>query len=135
MSSTRRSTGGELPDGVVPSGQEENPNPPEQVAAQRAKFEDKQRELQHDRQDAADQLRTTQTEVEDQYQRAIQDPEHQAFMAEQLAHELNDPQHEHGGQDRAGQDLLVSRLPQDFDLTRPGALPTTPHASEESRDP
>ncbi len=135
MSSTRRSTDGELPDGVVPAGQEENPNSPEQVAAQRAKFEERQRELQHDRQEAAEHLRTTQAEVEDQYQRSMHDPEHQAFVPEQIAHELNDPQHEHGGQELAGQDLFVSRLPQEYDTTRSGALPTTPHAAEESREP
>ena len=71
MSSDRRSVEGALPDGVVPEGAERNPNPPEEVAANRARFDAKQRELQHDRQEAAEQIREVQAEREDQYRQSM----------------------------------------------------------------
>jgi hypothetical protein len=134
MGSTRRSTEGELPDGVVQAGQADNPNPPEQVAANRAKFEARQRELQSDRQEAAETLRSTQGEVENQYEQSMRDPEHQAMIPEQIAHSLHDPQHSHGGQDQEGNDLFVTRLPQEFDTFRPGAVPATPDSVKKRRD-
>ncbi len=133
MTSERRSVEGNLPDGVVPEGAEHNPNPPEQVAANRARFDEKQRELQHDRQEAAEQIRAVQAEVEAQYQASMRDPEHQAFIPEQIAHELHDPLHAHGGQEATGGDLLSPRTTQDFDTRFPDSMPTTPRSTEERR--
>ena len=133
MSSERRSVEGSLPDGVVPEGAEQNPNPPEQVAANRARFDEKQRELQLEREEAAEQIRAVQAQVEGQYQASMQDPAHQAFIPEQIAHELNEPSHAQGGQEAAGSDFLTTRTLQDFDTTYPDALPTTPRSAEERR--
>lgn len=96
--SERRSVNGELPDGVVPAGQEQNPNPPDEVTANRARFEERQRELQADRQQTNVLVEPLQAQVEEQYHRAQTDPAHQIFIPEQVAHS----EHEHairpGGQ-------------------------------------
>ena len=133
MSSDRRSVEGALPDGVVPEGAEQNPNPPEEVAANRARFDAKQRELQHDRQEAAEQIREVQAVLEDQYRQSMADPAHQAFIPEQIAHELHDPLHEHGGQEQRGSDFLANPGLQEADTARRVPLPTTPRAAEETR--
>ena len=133
MSSERRSVEGSLPDGVVPEGAERNPNPPEQVAANRARFEEQQRALQRDRQEAAEQIQAVQAELEAQYQASMHDPEHQAFIPEQIAHELNDPLHGHGGAEATGSDFLSTRTPQNLDTNFPESLPTTPRSTEERR--
>ena len=133
MSSERRSIEGDLPDGVVPEGQEHNPNPADQVAANRARFEAKQRELQHDREEAAEQIRAIQHRLEDQYEQAMHDPAHQAFIPEQIAHEAQDPTHTHGGQEQTGAEYVAPAPSQDYETRRPSVLPTTPHAAEERR--
>ena len=133
MSSERRSVEGYLPDGVVPEGAEQNPNPPEQVVANRARFEEKQRALQHDRQEASEQIREVQAQLEAQYQESMRDPEHQAFIPEQIAHELNEPFHAHGGQEDAGRPHIAGHLPQNPDVVDVTPLPTTPRAAEELR--
>ncbi len=133
MSSDRRSVEGALPDGVVPEGAERNPNPPEEVAANRARFDAKQRELQHDRQQAAEQIREVQAELEDQYRESMADPEHQAFIPEQIAHELSDPYHQHGGEEATGREHFAGHLPQNPDIVQPAPVPTTPRAAEELR--
>lgn len=130
MSSERRSFEGYLPDGVVPEGAEQNPNPPEQVAANRARFEAQQRKLQHDRQEAAEQVRAVQEMVEDQFQKSMHDPEHQAFIPEQIVHELNEPFHHPGGQEATGTGHLVGHLPQNPDIADSTLVPTTPRAAE-----
>ncbi|MBA3948010.1 MAG: hypothetical protein H0X37_26105 [Herpetosiphonaceae bacterium] len=96
--SERRSVAGELPDGVVPAGQEHNPNPPDEVAANRARFEARQQELQADRQQAEDVIEPLQAQVEEQYRRAQDDPAHQAMIPEQIAHSENEHVHQPGGQ-------------------------------------
>ena len=133
MTSDRMSVDGTLPDGVVPEGAEQNPNPPEQVAANRARFEEKQRELQHDRAEAAEQIRAVQADLETQYQAAMHDPAHQAFIPEQIAHELSEPLHQHGGQEDPGADLMGRPLPESLDTARREPLPTTPREAEERR--
>jgi hypothetical protein len=131
MSSERRSIQGDLPDGVVPAGQEDNPNDPELLAQQRARFAERQRELQQDRQEASEQIRAVQSDLESQYERSMQDPEHQAFIQEQIAHEMHDPVHNPGGQQRVEGDYLLSRQPEEFDTTFHDALPVSPRAAED----
>lgn len=125
--SERRSVEGPLPDGVVLEGQEHNPNPPEEVAANRALFEANQRQLQADRQQTLQVVEPLQAQVEAQYVDAQQDPAHQAFVAEQLAHSEHDPLHEHGGQGGISSDnelRTVSLNPEVNAL--PAPIPTQP---------
>ena len=131
MTSDRRSVEGSLPDGVVPEGAEQNPNPPEQVAANRARFDAKQRELQADREAAAEQIREVQGEVDAQYRASMNDPAHQAFIPEQIAHELTEPVHNSGGQELPGDTHFSGHLPSSLDTVRPEPQPTTPRGAEE----
>lgn len=132
MSSERRSSDGALPDGVVPEGAEHNPNPPAEVAANRARFEARQHEIQQERQESAEQVQALQAEVGAQYLQALADPEHQAFVPEQLEHEAHDPLHIHGGQEERGADFMASPGLQNADSTRRIPLATTPRAAEET---
>jgi hypothetical protein len=86
------------------------------VAAQRARFEEKQRQLQQDLAEADHAVREVQQKVEEQYQQAIQDPEHQAFVSEQLAHDETDPPHIRGGKERDGQPELLSATPSNVEI-------------------
>ena len=99
--SERLSVAGNLPDGEVPEGQEHNPNPPDQVAANRARFEDRQHKLQADRRQTEATIEPLQQDVEDQYRRSITDPAHRAVIPEQIAHSTNDPVHDPGGKTSA----------------------------------
>ncbi len=96
--SERRSANGELPDGVVPAGQEHNPNPPDEVAANRARFEARQQALQAERQQTEETIEPLQAQVDAQYRRSMADPAHQAVVPEQIAHSENDFGHEPGGE-------------------------------------
>lgn len=133
MSSERRSVEGDLPDGVADRahGYTHNPNPDEQVAANRARFEQKQRELQHDLEASSETIRDVQERVEEQYEASMNDPAHQAFIPEQIAHQQADPLHDHGGQERAGVDEMTTLLPTGVEIGRHVPMPTTPRRAEE----
>ena len=134
MGSERRSADGNLPDGVVPQELVQNPNPPEQVAENRARFEEKQRELQHDREEAAQELREAQNALAEQYQASMNDPAHQAVIPEQIAHDLADPYHHHGGEGERDSEVLI-HPPQDFDTAPRIPAPASPRTAEEYREP
>ncbi len=100
MSSERRSVEGNIPDGVVDraEGYTHNPNPDDELAAQQAHFAERQRKYQEERATAAAAVREVQHAVEEQYEQAQHNSEHQAFIAEQRAHQRTDPPHMQGGQ-------------------------------------
>ncbi|MBV9787402.1 MAG: hypothetical protein JOZ51_04480 [Chloroflexi bacterium] len=135
MSSERRSIEGNLPDGVGDRdhGYEHNPNPEDEVAANRARFEEAQRKLQAERESAAEAIRDVQTTIEQQYEEAIQDPEHQAFVAEQIEHEYTDPMpaHNRGGQEYRGDEHVGTVGSGNAEVGRHVPVPTTPRSSEE----
>jgi ribosomal protein L9 len=133
MSSERRSIEGQLPDGIGDrsQGYEHNPNPEDQVAANRARFEEQQQRLQQEREAAADVLRDVQHTIETQYKESMQDPEHQAFIEEQVAHELNETPHLRGGQEQQGDEHVGTVGSSNAEVGRHVPLPTTPRAAEE----
>lgn len=105
MSSDRRTVHGEVPDGVADrsEGYTHNPNPEDELAAQRAHFAERQQQLQHDREEAAHLIEETQQHVAEQYKAAQQNPDHQAFAAEQQEEQSALEPSTHGGQfDRSG---------------------------------
>lgn len=130
MNSKRRSIQGELPDGIADRehGYVHNPNPPDQVAANRARFEQHQREIQHDRAAASEEIEHSQERVEQKYEQLIHDPAHQAFIPEQITHQTSDIPHDRGGQDRdinEGDEAII--ISGDPILPRPVPKPTMPH--------
>lgn len=133
MSSERRSVEGELPDGVADrdEGYSHNPNPEDEVAAQRARFEEMQRKLQADRTTAAEAVTEVQQKLAEQFQEAQNDPEHQQFVAEQIAHEEIDAPYQRGGQEIEGDPVTSMALPQNAEVGRRAPLPTTPRQAEE----
>lgn len=133
MSSERRSVDGQVPDGVVDRerGYEHNPNSPEEVAANKARFEANQRQIQQDRAAAADTIREVQEMVDAQYHEAQQEPEHQEFVAEQIAHQEVDPPHIRGGVERAGGPEDVAALPTNVEIGLNEPIPTTPREAEQ----
>jgi len=133
MSSERRSVEGTLPDGVGDrsQGYEHNPNPDDQVAANRARFEEMQRKIQQDRETAAEAIREVQHNIEQQYGQAINDPEHQAFVAEQIEHEHTETFHMPGGQERTGDEHVGTVGSSNAEVGRHVPLPTTPRKAEE----
>jgi hypothetical protein len=132
MSSERRSIEGELPDGIGDRehGYEHNPNPEDQIAANRARFEEMQRKLQQDREIAAEAIREVQHTIETQYEQAVNDPEHQAFVAEQVEHEYTDPLHQRGGQEEHGDEHVGTVGSSNAEVGRHVPLPTTPRSAE-----
>ena len=133
MSSERRSIEGELPDGVADrdKGYEHNPNPEDEVAANRARFEEQQRKIQLERAAAAEAIQEVQQTIEAHYHQAVQDPEHQAFVSEQLAHDQEDPKHLRGGQEIDGGEYVGPVLTGNAEIARHVSLPTTPRKAEE----
>lgn len=133
MSSERRSVEGELPDGVADraQGYTHNPNPDDEIAANRARFEAKQQELQQDRQAVAEQIREVQHKVEGQYEASMHDPAHAAFMPEQIAHAQSDPLYSHGGVERDGGDEPATVMPNNLEIGKHVPMPTTPRRAEE----
>lgn len=87
MSNKRRSTEGDLPDGVAERGRGygHNPNAEGEIAAQKARFNERQRTLQRDLADLAKGMRGVQQTVATQAQQAQELPAHQAFAPEQRA--------------------------------------------------
>jgi hypothetical protein len=133
MSSERRSVEGALPDGVGDRdhGYEHNPNPEDEVAANRARFEENQRRLQQDREAAAEVIRDVQQTIEKQYEASLHDPEHQAFIAEQVEHEYEDHPHLRGGQEYTGDQHVGPVGTGNAEVGRHVPLPTTPRSAEE----
>ncbi len=135
MSSDRRSVEGALPDGVADreAGYVHNPNPEDEVAANRARFEEQQRKIQQERAVAAEAIQEVQQTIEAQYHQAIEDPEHQAFVAEQLAHDEEDPKFQRGGQELDGGEYVGPAITGNAEIARHVSLPTTPRKAEEFR--
>lgn len=133
MSSERRSIEGELQDGVADreAGYTHNPNPEDEVAAQRARFEEMQRKLQADRTSAAEVVGEVQQKLGEQFQEEQHNPEHQQFVAEQLAHSEIDQPYMRGGQEQSGDQVASTSLPQNAELGRRTPLPTTAREAEE----
>jgi hypothetical protein len=133
MSSERRSIEGELQDGVADreEGYTHNPNPEEEIAAQRARFEEMQRKLQADRSVAAEAVTEVQQKLGEQYQEAQNDPQHQEFIAEQLAHGEIDQPYMRGGQEIPGDEVVTTALPQNAEIGQRRPLPTTAREAEE----
>jgi hypothetical protein len=92
VSDKRRSTEGALPDGVAERGRGygHNPNAEGEIAAQKARFNERQRTLQRDLADLAKQVRAVQQAAEAQAQAAQELPARQAFVPEQRAHQRRD---------------------------------------------
>lgn len=133
MSSERRSIEGDLPDGVADrdQGYEHNPNPEDEVALQRARFEEMQRKLQQDRAVAAETVGEVQQRLAEQYEAEQEDPEHQAFVAEQLAHGEIDIPYQRGGQEIPGDMVADVSLEQNAEIGRRTPLPTSARQAEE----
>ncbi|HEX6287815.1 MAG TPA: hypothetical protein VFZ66_01420 [Herpetosiphonaceae bacterium] len=133
MSSERRSVEGELPDGIGDRahGYEHNPNPEDQVEANRARFEEMQRKLQREREAAAKAIQGVQRQLEEQYVAAQQDPEHQAFIAEQVEHEYTDRPSLRGGQEQSGDEHVGTVGSSNAEVGRHVPVPTTPRNAEE----
>lgn len=133
MSSDRHSSDGDLPDGVVDrdAGYTHNPNSDEEVAANRARFEAVQRELQQNREHAAEELHAVQDRVEQQYDAAQHDPAHQDFVPEQLAHQRNDPPHRQPSHEEGSQAFDEPVLPGNVEIARHVPMPTTRRGAEE----
>lgn len=133
MTSERRSVHGALPDGVADreQGYTHNPNPDDEVAANRARFEERQRELQADRVTASELMSEMQHRLGEQYQQAQHDPEHQAMVAEQREHQAVDPPYRRGGQEHAGEPEAMAPMPGNVELGRHAPKPTTPRDAED----
>lgn len=133
MSSGRRSVEGELPDGIADrdAGYSHNPNPDDEVALQRARFEEAQRKLQEDRAAASEVVGEVQQRLAEQYEQQQNDPEHQEFIAEQIAHGEIDAPYQRGGQEIPGDEQVGVTLPQNAEVARHIPLPTTPKDAEE----
>ena len=131
--SERRTADGEVPDGIADreQGYTHNPNPEDEVALQRARFEEAQHKLQGKRQESAEAIEEVQSDVEQQFQEAIADPEHQKFVAEQLEHEEVDKPYFVGGQESSGDDVVTRVLPGSIESGRQVPLPTTPQSAED----
>lgn len=129
--SERRTDDGEVPDGIVDreQGYTHNPNPEDEVAAQRAAFEAAQSRLQEKRHESAEAIEEVQATVAQQFEEAIKDPEHQKFVAEQLEHEETDPAYSVGGQEKPGEDVEAV-LPTSIEAGHTVPLPTTPRSAE-----
>ncbi|GAC1365412.1 MAG: hypothetical protein NVS4B8_29040 [Herpetosiphon sp.] len=121
--SERLSREGSLPDGIVPEGQEHNPNPAEQVEANRARFEAMQRQIRADQQQSREAALPIQHEVELQFERAQSDPEHEAMRGEQQQHGLHDPLPETGGQSRDMAPVEVRNTPLNPEVNIPAVQP------------
>jgi hypothetical protein len=132
MTSERRSIEGELPDGIADRdrGYAHNPNPDDEVAANRARFEAKQRELRADHEAALEAFNEINDELDAEYQESMSDPEHQAMIPEQRAHQVADPLHSRGGQEYQGDQDALSAMPTNVEIGRSVPKPTTPRDAE-----
>lgn len=131
--SERRTETGELPDGIADRehGYTHNPNPQDEVAAQRARFEEMQRKLQQDRQEAAQVIEDVQQRVGEEFEQSMHDPEHEKFVQEQVEHELVDRPYLRGGKEESGDPVVTRAMPGNIESGRRVPLPTTPLDAEE----
>ncbi len=131
--SERRTVTGELADGIADreQGYTHNPNPEEEVAAQRARFDDMQHKLQHDRQEAAQAVEPVQQRLGQEFEQAIHIPEHEKFVQEQVEHEFVDRPHTQGGQEVEGDPEAMAPMPSNFEIARHAPKPTTPRNAED----
>jgi hypothetical protein len=85
--SERRTIEGEVPDGIADrtQGNTYNPNSDDELAVQRARFNQQQQQIQHDREQTAEVLNEVQGHLGDQFVIAQQNPDRQAFVPEQQA--------------------------------------------------
>lgn len=105
--------------------------PDDEVARQRALFEQKQREIQASREGVAETIEEVSQRVGEEYERAIHDPEHQRFVQEQLAHQEVDEAQLKGGKEVEGDDVVTRAMPGNVEAGRQVPLPTTPIQAEE----
>lgn len=131
--SERRTVTGELPDGVADreQGYTYNPNPEDEVAVQRARFDEMQRKLQHDRDEAAQAVEPVQQRLGHEFDQAIHDPEHDKFVREQIGHEFVDQPHVRGGQEVEGDPEVIAPMPTNVEIGQRAPKPTTPRSAEE----
>ncbi len=125
MSSERRTIHGETPDGVVEraEGYTHNPNPDDELALQRARFAEQQRQLQADRHQAAEAISEVSEKLGEQYAAAQHDPAHLAFVPEQFAELEESGTAIHGGSGYTTEETRPSVLPSDDVVKR---VPTEP---------
>lgn len=130
--SERRTIEGELPDGVADreEGYTHNPNPDDEVAAQRARFEAMQRKLQQDRAAAAHTIEAVQQRVGEEFEQAVHDPEHEQFVQEQVDHELVDRPYLRGGKEVQGDQEAFAPMPGNVEISQHAPKPTTPLDAE-----
>ncbi len=131
--SERHTVKGELPDGIVDreQGYTHNPNPEDEVAAQRARFDEMQHKLQHDREEAAQTIQPVQGRLSNEFDQAIHDPEHEKFVQEQIGHEFVDRPHVRGGQEGEGDPEAMAPMPTNVEIAHHAPKPTTPRSAEE----
>lgn len=131
--SERHTVAGELPDGVADrtQGYTHNPNPADEVAIQRARFDEMQHKLQHDRQEAAQTIDPVQHRLGHEFEQAIHDPEHEKFVQEQVDHEIKDRPHVRGGQEAEGDPEVLAPMPANIEIAHHAPKPTTPRSAEE----
>lgn len=125
MSSDRRTIHGETTDGVVDraEGYTHNPNPDDELALQRARFAEQQRQLQKDRHEAAEAISEVSEKLGEQYAAAQHDPDHLAFVPEQFAELEESGTATHGGSGYTTEEPRPSVLPSNDVVKR---VPTTP---------
>ena len=131
--SERRTVTGDSPDGIADreQGYTHNPNPEDEVAAQRARFEEMQHKLQHDRQEAAHAIEPVQERLGHEFEQAIHIPEHERFVQEQVEHEFVDRPHTQGGQEVEGDPEVIASMPANVEIGQRAPKPTTPRSAED----
>ena len=99
MSGERRTVQGEIPDSVADrdEGYTHNPNPQDELEIQRARFAEQQRQLQQDRREAAEAITEVSERLEQDYQAAQHDPDHEAFIPTQREEQATMGSATHGG--------------------------------------
>ena len=131
--SERRTVTGTLPDGIADreQGYTHNPNPPDEVEIQRARFDEMQHKLQHDRDEAAQAIEPVQNRLGHEFDHAIHNPEHEKFVQEQVDHEFADRPHVRGGQEVEGDPEVIAPMPTNIEIGQHAPKPTTPRSAEE----
>lgn len=131
--SERHSVTSALPDGIADreQGYTHNPNPEDEVAAQRARFDEMQRKLQQDRYEAAQAIEPVQDRLGHEFDQAIHNPEHEKFVQEQVDHEFVDRPHIRGGEEVEGDPEAMAPMPTNIEIAHHAPKPTTPRSAEE----
>ena len=131
--SERHTVAGELPDGIADraQGYTHNPNPEDEVALQRARFDEMQHKLQHDRNESAETIEPVQQRLGHEFDQAVHDPEHENFVPEQVGHQFVDRPHVRGGQEVEGNPEVMAPMPTNVEIGQRAPKPTTPRSAEE----